>query len=112
VQREIIRKIGAEKMLKACNAETIDTFIDQHTGQGNEYRLMKMNIGSQINRRYLVFNHASVPGIVYAKPVPPECTKALHARAWILSMVERDSLSNINVAQEAEIIANLPQVVS
>ena len=110
VQREIIRKIGAEKMLQASNAKILSEEKDPNTGY--TYKLYDMSIGNNIRRKYLYFAHASIPGVFYAKPVPPECSKALHARAWILSMVEREELSKIDKGKEAEIIGNLPQMVS
>jgi len=110
VQREIIRKIGAERLLKACNAKVIDDWNDPNTGYN--YKLMDMAIGRNIQRKYLYFEHATMKGIWYAKPVPPETKKAQHARAWILSLVERDKLINIDPATEAEIICNLPSTVT
>ena len=71
-----------------------------------------MVIGDNIRRRYLYFQHASLAGIFYAKPVPPEVKKAFHARAWILSLVERDELNSMTIGKEAEIIANFPTMVS
>ncbi len=110
IQREIIRKVGAERILKCCNAKTLDDWNDPNTGYN--YKLMDMSIGERIRRKYLYFEHASMKGVFYAKPVPPETKKALHARAWMLSMVERDALKNIDQATEAEILANLPLTVS
>jgi hypothetical protein len=110
VQREIIRKIGAERLLKVCNAKTLDDWNDPKTGYN--YKLMDMSIGQNIQRKYLYFQHASIPEIFYAKPVPPEVKKAMHGRAWILSMIERDALKNIDQTTEAEIISNLPLTVS
>jgi hypothetical protein len=110
VQREIIRKIGAERVLKSCGAKELDNWDDPKTGYN--YRLMDMTIRNNIRRKYLYFEHASMKGIFYAKPVPPEVNKALHGRAWILSLIERDKLKNISVSDEAELIANLPQYVS
>ena len=40
VQREIIRKVGAERMLKSCNAKTLDDWNDPKTGYN--YKLMTM----------------------------------------------------------------------
>jgi hypothetical protein len=74
IQREIIRKVGSERMLKACNAKELDVFTDKHSGGGNTYKLMDMTIGNNIRRKYLYFEHASIPGVFYAKPVPPEVT--------------------------------------
>jgi len=110
IQREIIRKIGAERMLKKCNAKIIDDWIDSNTGYN--YKLMEMAIGQNIRRKYLYYEHASMKGIFYAKPVPPETKKAIHGRAYIVSLVEREELNNIDVAKEAEIISNLPLTVS
>ncbi len=92
VQREIIRKVGAERMLKACNAETLDIFIDKHTKVGNEYKLMRMKVGDNIDRKYLYFEHASLPGVWYAHGLPPNTKKAIHGRAWILGIGELDEL--------------------
>ena len=89
--------------------EGMESVVSNDPKTGYNYKLMDMTIGQNIRRKYLYFRHAFIPGIFYAKPVPPECKKALEARAWILSMVEREDLKNIN---EAEIIANLPQYVS
>ena len=110
VQREIIRKVGAERMLKSCDAKTLDDWNDPNTGYN--YKLMTMEIGDRIRRKYLYFEHASMKGVWYAKPVPPEVNNALQARAWILSIIERDDLKNIDVAKEAEIISALPETVT
>ena len=107
VQREIIRKIGAERMLKATNAKVLDVFIDRHTNGGNEYKLMEMEVG-QIKRKYLYYEHASLPGVWYAKPVPPETKRAIHARAWIL----RNELEDLEIMSDEEIMDLLPEVVS
>ena len=93
VQREIIRKVGAERMLKACNAKTLDVFIDKHTKGGNEYKLMEMTVGENIRRKYLYFEHASFPGVFYAHPTHPDLKRALHARAWMLSIGEPGELA-------------------
>jgi len=108
VQREIIRKVGAERMLKACNAETLDVFIDHHTKGGNEYKLMRMKVGT-INRKYLYFEHASLPGVWYAQPIPPTVKKAIHGRAWMLGYGELDDIEKM---KDNEIIELLPKYVS
>ena len=96
VQREIIRKVGAERMLKACNAKTLDAFVDRHTKGGNDYRLMEMSIGDNIRRKYLYFEHASFPGVWYAQPVHPDLKRAIHARAWMLSIGEVKDLEKMS----------------
>ena len=110
IQRELIRKIGPERVLTEAGAKELDDWEDPNTGF--KYRLMEMAIGDNIQRRYLYFQHASMPGIFYTKPVPPETKKAFHGRAWILSLVEREELDHITIGKEAEIIANFPTRVS
>ena len=107
VQREIIRKIGAQRFLVETKAKELDNFIDQ---TGFSYRLLNMKIGNNINRKYLYFEHASLKGVWYAKPVPPECRTALHARAWILGLIEREHLSKD--IDDAKIIECLPDKVA
>jgi len=108
VQREIIRKVGAERMLKACNAKTLDVFTDRHTKGGNEYKLMEMEIG-RIKRKYLYFEHASLPGVWYAQPVMPDLKRAIHARAWMLGIGEPKEMEK---KLDEEILSLLPQEVS
>ena len=110
VQREIIRKIGPERMMKKLNAKTIDEADDPKTGY--HYTLKEMKIGSNVNRKYLWFEHASMKGVFYAKPVPPETKKALHGRAWILSLVEQDELDKISSPREIKLYARFPESVS
>ena len=107
VQREIIRKVGAERMLKACNAETLDVFVDKHTKGGNEYKLMRMKVGD-IDRKYLYFEHASLPGVWYAQPVEPNLKRALHARAWMLG----GEIKDLERMSDEQILNNLPVSVS
>ncbi|MCB4791081.1 MAG: hypothetical protein LHV68_04255 [Elusimicrobia bacterium] len=109
IQREIIRKIGAERVLKKLNAKSLDTWTDPKTGKNYELLHLKVNT---IDRKYMYYEHASLPGYFYAKPVPPDINKAMHGRAWILSMVEISELSHIDPAKELEIEANLPSKLS
>lgn len=107
VQREIIRKVGAERMLKAADAKTLDVFVDSHTGCGNEYKLMEMVVGS-IRRKYLFFEHASIPNTHFAQPVHPSLKSALRARAWMLNL-EIEEMKNMT---DDEVRAYLPVNVS
>ena len=109
VQREIIKKIGAEKVLKKLNAKCLDKWTDPKTGKYYELQELKVN---NLNRKYLYYEHASLKGYYYAMPIPPECKKAIHARAWILGIIERKELSDINQLKELEIGACLPQYLS
>ena len=110
IQREIIRKVGAERVLKAANAKTLDVWTDDRPGErGREYKLMGMKIGENINRKYLYFEHASLPGVFYAHPINPGITKALHARAWMIHAAELDELGKVG---DNEIEERLPKFVS
>jgi hypothetical protein len=106
-QREIIRKMGIERLIS--KTELLDTFIDRHTGAGNKYELRKLKIGNSIDRKYLAFKHASLQGLFFMKPVPPECTRAIEARAWILSIIEQEDLGRVN---EELLLNSFPEVVS
>ena len=110
VQREIIRKIGAEKILKASNAKLLDEFTYEKTGC--KYKLYHMKLNGSIDRKYLYFEAASLPGVYYCQPVPLETTKALHGLGWMRHLTEQEKLAKINIADEAEMIAALPDVVS
>ncbi len=108
VQREIIRKIGADRILLKSNAKKLDIYKDNKTGL--TYTLFHMRLNDNIDRKYLYFEHASMKGIFYAKPVPPEAEKSLHAFAWTRGLIEQ--LNNITFDKELEIIANLPKIIT
>ena len=110
IQREIIRKVGADRVLKASNAKKLNQYKDAKTKL--TYSLYHMKLNDNLDRKYLYFEHASMKGVFYAQPVPPETNKAVHGLAWMRSMIERDDLSSINNLKEAEIIKNLPERVS
>jgi len=108
VQREIIRKIGVERVLKAVNAKEIDVYT--HPEIGMTYKLYRLKL-EEIDRKYLKFEHASMPGVYYCQPVPPETEKAMHGLAWMRRLIEREELENIDEMKEMEIEANLPAVI-
>jgi len=108
VQREIIRKIGAERVLKAVNAKEIDVYTYPKIGM--TYKLYRLKLRG-IDRKYLKFEHASMPGVYYCQPVPPETEKAMHGLAWMRRLIEREELENIDEMKEMEIEANLPAVI-
>lgn len=110
VQREIIRKMGVERLLKASKADVVDVFNDPRGGRGSVYTLYRMKIGTAIDRKYLHFEHASLPGVFYAQPVHPSFVRALHARAAILGLIPH---ADGQVKQsDAELVAAMPGVVS
>jgi len=107
VQREVIRKIGYDRVLKACNAKTIEVYEDQKTGL--RYTMRHMQIGA-IDRRYLCYEHASMPGIFYAKCVPPEAKNIIQMRGFQTGVVTREELSK-GIKTDSEILAELPETV-
>ena len=117
IQREIINKIGAERMLKKFNAKPIDNWIDGNTGL--TYELYNLNVG-KVNRKYLYYKHASankneaLKDIYYFQPVPPEVNKCITGRAFMLSMIERNEIQGYETdnLKQKEIQANLPSAVS
>jgi len=112
IQRELVRKIGPERVLIEMGAKDVDEWEDPNTGF--RYKQVDMTIGDNIQRRYLYFQHASMPGIFYAKPTAPECDQAWQARAWILSLIERDDLADLKALnlKKEEIISAFPEMVS
>jgi hypothetical protein len=109
IQREILKKIGAERALKKLNAKCLDKWTDPKTGKYYELLNLKAN---SIDRKYLYYEHASLPGYFYAKPIPPEINKAMHGRAWILGIIERNEILSIDANKEIEIEACLPSQLS
>ena len=104
IQREIIKKIGAERVLKKLNSKCLDKWTDPKTGK--YYELLNLKVGS-IDRKYMYYKHFSLD-YYYAKPVPPEIRTAWQGRAWILGMIERNELPNA----ADEVINNLPTQAS
>jgi hypothetical protein len=113
VQREIIRKIGYDRMLQACNATTEETWDCPKTGLHYETKRMKF---SNIDRRYLCYRHASVPEIFYAKCMPPEAKTIIQMRSFQTGVFgfdpreAREGLRN-NTLTDKELLAMLPEVV-
>ena len=117
IQREIIKKIGAERVLQKLNAKCLDEYDRTIEGKKCHYKLLQLKVGS-IDRKYLYYDHfnisgaESLRGVFYAKPVPPECRKALHGIAWKDHLVERGELNEIDVIKEKEIENNLARLAS
>ena len=105
VQREIIRKIGYERMLNACNAQTIDKWDCPKTQL--HYELKRMKFGA-VDRLYMCYEHASIPGVFYAKPVPPETKNCVQGRGFQTGIVTREDLKNVS---DEYIINRLPETV-
>lgn len=105
VQREIIRKVGYERMLKVCNAVTLDTWVCEKTQL--KYELKRMKFGA-VDRLYMCYEHASIPGIFYAKPVPPETKNCIQGRGFQTGLLNRDDLGKF---PDNDVMSLLPQTV-
>jgi len=76
-----------------------------------------MKLSTGINRKYLCYEHASLKGVNYAQPVPPEIKKACIARGYMLNMLSNqetriDWTPEKESMVQKEIEANLPKFVS
>jgi len=110
VQREIIRKIGAERLIQKLNPKTLDKWTQP--GKNLSYKLYEVTLpNTNIKRKYLYYEHASVPGIFFCKPVPPQCKKVIHARAFQVSMINDKEIKRLTAEQEQKIMENLPTLV-
>ena len=72
VRRELIRKIGHNRMLKELNAKVID--------KRNEYELLSINKINNEERLYLKMTNPST-GLIHVEAVPRECQTVLQALA-------------------------------
>lgn len=77
VRREIVRKIGIERIYRDLGANVIDSW--------NGYELIALNIGDKVNRPYLKMINQSV-GLIHIEGVPPDIKKCKEALAWRNSM--------------------------
>ena len=64
VRREIVRKLGLEKIVSDLGAETIDS--------ENGYELLLLNLGDGRKRPYLKMINPSI-GTIHIEGVPPDC---------------------------------------
>ena len=105
IQREIIRKIGYDRMLSATGAKTIDDWTCLKTGL--KYSLKRMVVGD-INRLYMCYEHASISGVFYAKCVPPEVKNCIQGRGFQVGIIEREDLGSVS---DDFILQRLPETV-
>ena len=73
VRREIVRKIGIERICRDMNAQTIDRFDD--------YELIVLDIGDGKRRPYLKMKNPSI-GVYHIEGVPPMITTVKEALSW------------------------------
>lgn len=73
-RREIVRKIGIEKICKDLRAKTID--------KDGEYELLLLDLHDGRQRPYLKMLNPSVPGIYHVEGVAPHIKKVKEAIEW------------------------------
>ena len=57
----------------------------------------------------MYYEHASVPGVFYAQPVPPEVNYCWQGRAWQIKAIDRGDIKN---AKKEAVVERLPKVLS
>jgi hypothetical protein len=74
VRREIVRKIGIERICEAFNAQCVDR-------QG-DYELLMLDMRDGRLRPFLKMKNPSVPGVYHVEGVAPECQTVAEALSW------------------------------
>lgn len=74
VRRELVRKIGIERVLLKLGSEVIDR-------QGDMYELVLLNLGDKRKRPFLKMKNPSV-NLTHIEGVPPEIKTVKQALAW------------------------------
>jgi len=73
VRRELVRKIGIERVCSGLNAQVIDSYRD--------YELLILNLGDARKRPYLKMKNPSID-CYHVEGVPPDCKTVREALAW------------------------------
>lgn len=73
VKREIVRKIGVDRIYSTLGGETLDTWKD--------YDLVLLNLGDGRKRPYLKMKNPSI-GVFHIEGVHPDCKTVKDALAW------------------------------
>ena len=95
VQREIIKKIGAERVLKKLGAKCMDTWMLGLNGKKYKYELLTLEAG-QMKRKYMYYESAVLPGVFHAMSVPPEIETAKKGFCWFKELLKREEIENIS----------------
>lgn len=74
IRREIVRKIGLERVVTELGAVCVDR-------QG-DYELLLLNLGDRRRRPFLKMKNPSVPGVYHIEGVYPACRTVREALAW------------------------------
>lgn len=70
VRREIVRKVGVERLIQQLGAETVEKTAVTIGGEPHEYELLKLDIGDGRRREYLKMLNPSI-GVWHVEGVPP-----------------------------------------
>lgn len=81
VRREIVRKIGIERVIEKLGAEVIDKDKKQVAGVEHEYELLLFDIGNDNKCPYLKMINPSI-GTYHIEGVHPDCKTVSDALAW------------------------------
>ncbi len=100
VRREIVRKIGIERVLRDLNAEVIDRKTSRELGIGSEmpsppdltYELLLLDLRDGRKRPYLKMQNASHPELIHVEGVGPECNTVEQALNFRESSEERPGI--------------------
>jgi hypothetical protein len=90
VRREIVRKVGIERVCYALQARVLDTL--------GEYELLELDAGEGRRYRYLKMHNPSVPEIWHLEGVDNQVATVREALHWR----KPEALRNIPVAENGE----------
>jgi hypothetical protein len=74
VRREIVRKIGVERVVTELGAVCVD--------RSGDYELLMLDLGDRRRRPFLKMKNPSVPGVYHVEGVHPDCSTVREALAW------------------------------
>ncbi|MCZ6632324.1 MAG: hypothetical protein O7G87_02900, partial [bacterium] len=73
IRREIVRKVGAERLCEALDARVVDAWGD--------YELLELDLRDNRRRPYLKMKNPSI-GVYHIEGVPPVCRTVQEALIW------------------------------
>lgn len=74
VRREVVRKIGLERVVTELGAVCVD--------REGDYELLMLDLGDRRRRPFLKMTNPSVPGVIHIEGVHPNCRTVREALAW------------------------------
>lgn len=80
IRREIIRKIGIERIIDKCGATVLDKDIITYNNETCEYELLEFQVTNERTNPYLKMQNPSI-GIYCIEAVHPQCTTVREALA-------------------------------